>query len=337
MKWLKRIFMPAPPQIKPDKPVKTANKASLLIDEIVYAFEESVKASSTPRSLICHTAYVAYVPVKYFRDLQLTFGIITKDIVDLFHERIKEKLSKNTKLHFATPYNFWSFDLIALDENCSDIPDPDNPDSIVDFEELEENFVAVRSSMVPNDIFDFESASDDDSIRTNRSQPNSTFNKIQALSIGAIRGLKPNGRGYTYPIDLNAGNVIDQNGPVDSSGLSNKALAVIEVADFNIAFTDKGGNTYSKLDIKLNNFYIGGPSGGNNYNGVPLVHLNSEDVMSPHLEIRRDNDGTFYMRPLGAVELNGREAKRNQWSRLSDRNTSIKINGDIELTFNRKQ
>ncbi|MCM1319947.1 MAG: hypothetical protein NC217_06155 [Muribaculaceae bacterium] len=336
-KFVKGIFNPQPPIVQEQGEKKQArNKASLVIDEIVYAFEESVKAAGTSRSLICHTAYVAYVPSRYYRDLQLTFGIITKEIVDIFHERINAKLSKNPKLKFSTPYNFWSFDLISLDENCSDIPDPDNPDSIVSFDELEENFVAVRSTMVPNDMFDFESASDDDSIRTNRAQPNSTFNRIQALSIGAIRGLKPSGQGYMYPIDPKGDSLLNTDARTGSGGISDTVLAVLEAADFDIAFTDRSGNMYPKLDIKLNDFYIGGPSASYNYNGLPLVHLNSEAVMSPHLEIRRDTDGSFYLRPLGAVELNGLEIKRNKWARLSDRNSSIKINGEIELTFNRK-
>ncbi|MCM1005655.1 MAG: hypothetical protein NC402_05085 [Prevotella sp.] len=308
------------------------SRNQLIIDEILFAFEESVEKHSTKRSLMFDTSYVAYVPEKYYNDLRMHFGIVTKEIVEELHDRLNEILAKNPKKKFAPLYNSWSFDIIPLGKDCSIPLNPDDPESEVTFDELDEKFVAVRSSAIPEELFNF-STSESDSIQTNRSQPNSVVAQFQVLSLEVIRGLKPGGTGYMYPIDLNSGEV---TGTAVARKDANKALAVLGAANFDIKFIDKSGNRYPSIDIKVNNFFVGGPSAGDIYQQRPVVRLSSEEVMSPHFEVKREEDGAFYIRPIGTVVLNGLQIKRNEWSRLSDRNTSIKINGNIELTFNKK-
>lgn len=340
-RFFKNMFTPCPPGLEYIGEERERNKSTLLIDEIVYAFEDSLELCSTPRTIIPHTAYVAYIPQHYFNALHITFGLITKEIVDIFHEKLKERQAKNRKLKFAPVYGFWTFNLIPLPPGSYSVSEGEDSEDIITPDDLEERFVAVRSSLIPEHLFDFSSVSEDTAVRTNRSQPNSTFNNMQVLTIGAISGLNPDGSGYTYPINLNEGQVTDANSQAsatcDMGNTAGKVLAVLETADFNVFFTDKTGNNFQKLDIKLPHFFIGGSAGTNHYHGLPMVHLSSESVMSPHLEIKQDSDGAFYIRPIGMVELNQREIPRGEWSRLSDRNSSIKINSDIELIFNKRR
>lgn len=308
------------------------NKVSLVIDELVYAFEESVERMMTPRSLMFHTAYVVYVPKSYYNEIHLAFGVITQEVTDIFHEKLNEMLKRNKSLRFTPLFDSWSFDIISLGEEASDTPDEENPDSTVTYEDLEEKFVAVRSCPVPDDRYNFTSLSDDDEVKTNQSQPNSKFNRIQRLSIGAIRGLKPSGSGYSYPINLNGGDVTSNNSPVNND----KVLAVLKSAEDGINFLDNQGAKYKSIDIKLTGFFIGGASASTMYQGKPMVRIDSESVQSPHCEIRQDEDGAFYIRPIGPVEQGQIPMKKNEWFRLSDRNASIKINGNIELIFNKK-
>ncbi|MDE5634787.1 MAG: hypothetical protein K2I52_00595, partial [Muribaculaceae bacterium] len=90
------------------------------------------------------------------------------------------------------------------------------------------------------------------------------------------------------------------------------------------------------IDVRLQSFFIGGASASTMYQGKPMVRLDSESVLSPHCEIRQDEDGAFYIRPIGPVEQGLIPMKKNEWCRLSDKNASIKINGNIELIFNKK-
>lgn len=326
---LKNIILPKPVL---NNTTGKKNKVSLVIDELVYAFEESVERMMTPRSLMFHTAYVVYVPKSYYNEIYLAFGIITQEVTEIFHEKLNDMLKRNKSLRFTPLFDSWSFDIISLGEDACDTPDEENPDSTVTYEELEEKFVAVRSCPVPNDRYNFTSLSDDTEVKTNQSQPNSKFNRIQRLSIGAIRGLKPSGSGYSYPINLNGGDVTSNNMPTNSD----KVLAVLKSAEDGINFLDNQGAKYKSIDIKLTSFFIGGASASTMYQGKPMVRIDSESVQSPHCEIKQDEDSAFYIRPIGPVEQGQIPMKRNEWSRLSDKNTSIKINGNIELIFNKK-
>lgn len=308
------------------------SKTSLVVDELVFAFEESVKRLMTEESLMFHTAYVVYVPRKYYNELHLTFGVLSREATRKFHKRLNEILKKNQSLTFTPLFDSWSFDMIALREDSEDIPDEENPEeSKVTYDELEENFVAVRSSAVPSEIFDFTALPDDQEVKTNQSQPNSKFNRLQRLSIGAIRGLKPSGSGYSYPINLN-GNEVSEG----TEGGSDKVLATLKCADDNINFLDNQGNTYKVLDIRLKSFFIGGSSASPMYQGKPMIRIDSQVVMSPHFEIKQNMDGSFYIRPIGPVEQGQLPMPKDEWTRLSDRNASIKVNGNIELIFNKK-
>lgn len=324
---LKNIILPKPVI---NSTTGKKNKVSLIIDELVYAFDESVEQLSSQRSLMFHTAYVVYVPKKYYNEIHLAFGIITQEVTDIFHERLNDLLKKNKSIKFKPLCDSWSFDIISLGENTSDTPDEENPDSKVTYEELEDKFVAVRSFPVPNEMYNFSSLSDDDEVKTNQSQPNSEYDRIQRLSIGAIRGLKPSGSGYSYPINLNGGDVTFPEANDD------KVLAVIKSVEDGIQFLDHQGAKYKSIDVRLSCFFIGGASASTMYQGKPMVRLDSEAVQCPHCEIRQDSDGAFYIRPIGPVEQGLIPMKKNEWARLSDKNASIKLNGNIELIFNRK-
>ena len=326
---LKNIILPQPVL---NSTTGRKNKVSLIIDELVYKFEESVERMSSQRSLMFHTAYVVYVPKSYYNEIHLAFGVISQEVTEILHEKINDMLKKNKSLKFTPLFDSWSFDIISLGENASDTPDEDNPDSTVTYEELEEKFVAVRSFPVPNEMYDFNSLSDDDEVKTNESQPNSKYKRIQRLSIGAIRGLKPSGSGYSYPINLNDGDIASTSTQTNDD----KVLAVLKSAEEGINFLGNQGAKYKTLDIKLRCFFIGGASASTMYQGKPMVRLDSETVQCPHCEIRQDGDGAFYIRPIGPVEQGQIPMKKNEWSRLSDKNASIKINGNIELIFNKK-
>lgn len=325
---LKNIILPK--QVQYSASVKK-NKVSLVIDEIVYAFEESIEQMSTERTLMFHTAYVVYVPHCNFRDLHLAFGVATQEAVERFNEILVEKLKKNKNLRMKPICDSWSFDIISLKEKCSDMPDEDNPDSKVTYEDLEENFVAVRSSFVPTELYNFTALDENAEVKANRSKPNSNFEKIQRLSIGAIIGLKPSGTGYSYPINIEGVPVA----PVNTTLNNNEVLATLKSCD-GISFLDAHKNKYSIFDIRLTDMFFGGSSASPMYQGKPMVALDSETIQSPHFEIRKDTDGSFYIRPIGDVEVNQIPATRNKWTRLSDKNTTIKINGNIEFVFNKK-
>lgn len=308
------------------------NKSSLIIDELIYAFEESVKRSSTERSLMFHAAYVVYVPKNCYDEILFAFGVITKEAAGIFQEKLNQILKRNKNLNFSPIYNFWDFDIIALDKGGMDTPF--NPDSVVTYEELEEKFIAVRSFPIPKDIDKCNSMSlteDDDEIRTNKSQPNSKYERCQKLGDSVKLGLKENGSGYRYLINLNGSDLTTDNNTVTS-----KVLAVLRIEDDNVSFVGNLSETYKRINIKHTRIFIGGSSASTMYQGTPMYRLNSEAVLSPHFEIKKDADDVFYIRPFGDVTQGQIHLTKNEWARLSNKNASIIIDGNIELIFNKK-
>lgn len=326
---LKKIMLPSPDTISRSE---SKNKMTLIVEELVYTFEESIERMSTPGSLMFHTAFVVYVPYNYFNEIHMAFGVITQEVTEIFHNTLREKLRKKPNMKFCPLCEAWSFDIIALREGTSDMPDPENPESKVTDSELAEKFVAVRSSAVPAEIFNFSQQADNDEVKTNRSQPNSRFNRIQKLCIRAIRGLKPSGSGYSYPINLNTNTTAQSASPLEND----KVLATLKILDDNVSFIDRQDNKYKIIDITVNHFFVGGSSASTEYQGKYMQRVDSSEVMSPHFEIKKDLDGAFYIRPIGRVEQSQIPMPKNEWSRLSDRNASIKINGKIEILFNKQ-
>ena len=320
-KWFKEMAGPGPNRPGPNQ---------YIVDELMYAFDESVAEMSTSRSLMFHTAYVVYVKHNAYKNINVAFKNITDEVKDRFHERLNQLLRSNSSLKYSPVHNFWSFDLIPLMEHGSDTPDKDNPDSKVTYEELEDKFVAVRSSAVMEELFNFDSFADDEEVRTTRSQPNSVYNRNKKLVIGDIKVLKPSGHGFTYPIILNGGEVVREK-----AAFTDRPLASIKCCEDDVDFVDAHNNTYKTLDIKVENFFVGGASASSMYQGKPMVRLNSPDVMSPHFEIRQDADGAFYIRPIGDVELGHIPLAKGGWERIPNKNASIFINSEIELQFNK--
>lgn len=292
------------------------NQGNLVVEELTYAFEESLQTIGN--TILFDTAYVAYVPKEYYNKLHLTFGIIAQETRDIFEKKIAEKLAANKKLKCTPLDNKWSFDIISLGEGCK-ISD-------VSYDQLEEQFVAVRSSLKSADRFDFSSMGEGDTIKTNRSQPSSTFNGMQFLNPDAIRGLKPSGNGYAYPIMINGT-------PVGEVGGSDKVLATLKADGAELL--NQFGDKVPSFAIRVPDIWIGGSSAATSYEGLPLLRIKSEEVMNPHFRIRQSDKGWFEIYPVGNVQLGPIPLEKRQWTRLPDRNASIQIN-DIELIFNKK-
>lgn len=295
---------------------KGNNRGNLVVEELTFAFNDSIELIGN--TLLFHTAFVAYVPKEYYNNLHTTFGIIAQETREIFEKIVSEKLAANKKLKCTPLDNKWSFDIISLDEGC-EISD-------VSYEDLEEQFVAVRSSLKSADRFDFSGLSDGDVIKTNRSKPSSTFNRMQFLNPDAIRGLKPSGNGYAYPIMINGV-------PVGEVGGTDKVLASLK--SDGATMLNQFGDKISTVAIRVADIWVGGSSAATSYQGLPVLRINSEEVMNPHFRIRQTDKGCFEIYPIGNVKLGPIPLDKKQWTRLPDRNASIQIN-DIELIFNKK-
>lgn len=334
---LKNVILPRK-AVAADTTSRRRNNVSLIIDELLFAFNESIESMSTNRNLMFHTAYVVYVPMRYYKDLHLSFGVISSEAAERFVEILQERMRRNKTLKYTPISETWSFDIIPLREDSSDTPDSENPDSRVTYEDLEEHFVAVRSTLVSAELYNFNAIDDDTTVRTNRSQPSSKYNRVQRLSVSAIRGLKPGGNGYSYPITL-AQSPARQT-PAATSPVAQRrpgtARASLTCQDNDLWFTDGSGNKFQSLDMEVDHFFVGGSTAADTYHGKPMVRLNAEDVLTPHFEIKLDSDNAFYIRTIGAITMCQLPVQAGHWLRLPDNKATITINGEYQLEFNKR-
>lgn len=307
------------------------NKAALMIDEVILKFEESIAKRSWPGRLMFDTAYAIYAPRAYFKNLNLVFGIATQDIVEKFHEILNRRLKNDNKLKYSPIFDRWTFDLIPLSEGSVDMRDEDNPDSRITFEDLEEQTVAVWSELVPQSLYTFAQVSDDDELETNRSKPHSKNESVKKLCIGAIKGLQPNGS-YSYPIQIreSSSNNLLNDGNTSGSRISLKSV------DGEFDFIHSDGKKYQAIEISYSDFFIGGASASYSYQGSPMLCISKEDILSPHIEIKRTSEGWYMLKAFGPTKVNGIPVAKNEWVRISDRNSSILLNDEIEIAFNKK-
>lgn len=302
-----------------------------MIDEVILKFEESISKRSWSGRLMFDTAYAIYVPQAYYKNLNLVFGIATQDIVEKFHEILNRRLKDDSKLKYSPIFDRWTFDLIPLSEGSMDMRDEDNPASKITFDDLEEQTVAVWSELVPQSLYTFSHVSDDVELETNRSKPHSKNEKVKKLCIGAIKGLQPNGS-YTYPIQIRettGSNVMCQGNPTGSK-------VSLKSADGEFDFINSDGKKYQAIEISYTDFFVGGASASSSYQGSPMLSISKEDILSPHIEIKQSSEGWFTLKAFGSTKVNGIPVTKNQWTRISDRNTSILLNDDVEIVFNKK-
>lgn len=316
---------------------KGDNIMAIVRDEVIFEFHKSFdRYKVLKRNLTCHTAYAVYVPPKYYKEVKNAFAVITKDIKEEFEAILNKELSNRTNIEFFSVDNVWSFDIFKVDKGASYVRDEDNPDEKVTYEEVVENFVAVRSEICTDKLYDFTNTSDDDEIRTNSLQPNSKQRRIQVLTMGAIRDLRPGRNGeYEYPIKLN-GSILKS-----AQTLGSKVLATLKIAHDTVRFIDVRGFEYKMytIDDRNTDFYIGGSSAATSSQGKEMIRLSSETIMSPHLEIKLDEtapDGSFMIRAIGQVRLNRIPLPTNEWRRLANDNLPILLNDSVEIIFNKK-
>lgn len=326
---LKNIILPTP--MSNNRGVKS--NASLIVEELVYVFKKSIERMSTERTLMFDSAFVAYIPKSYFTKIHPYFGYITAEVSERYNDILGGILKRDKHMKFAPLSDEWSFDLIPIPPKGEDTPDESNPEITVTSEELEEKFVAAFSFPVEKEKFNFSDLSDDEEVKTNQSQPNSKVRRMQVLKIEAIRGLKDNGIGFHHKIKVKRQEECVQTGRHEAK---DKSQLILHVSGSPARFLRPDGEKCNEIKLNFAQFYIGGSSASYSYNGLNMIRLDAEEVLSPHLEIKKESDGSFFLMAIGPVLLDNAVMQKNKWTRLPDKKATVRLNGNIEVVISKK-
>ena len=94
------------------------------------------------------------------------------------------------------------------------------------------------------------------------------------------------------------------------------------------------GETRRTYEMRTDRLHVSGRVGSPNNEGKEIARINNDQVLNPHLIIRKTPQGTFEIKTKGDTVLNESviDPFLNSWTPLPN-NSRILINGDIQLRF----
>lgn len=295
-----------------------------VLDNLMRHFLEMLHDETTTESMLFHTSYIIYLPQESYERISPGFQITVRDCVRRFLREIKKRLKDYPD--FKPFSNYWMFQLVA-------IPEGTVIDGISD-EEMDDNLMLVKSTIFATDDIAHNEASG--RIVTTMHTVNSMKAMPGALNLLALPGL----------VQLDKDKFRMRFDPENSLGLDSggsgarfeaeqvKVLAELRAEDGR--FVTVSGQPYSTYRLQSDELRISGRHAMSASRGVETLMVDSEEVMNPHVSIRRDpSSGRFSISAMGDdVKLNGRLLPRGaaHWTPLPN-NSTIIINDDIQINF----
>lgn len=305
-----------------------SNIPTKIVDGLVQELQNSIRKWTIGDStLLFSTAYVVYLPSMFYKDIWPVYGLITKDASNKFNNLLERYLKQNPSLSYYPFSKNWGFVLNELSEGQSDIPDPDNKEDIVSYDEVIKKQMVIKSyptdeARKPLLNFSFREETPEGTIRNHR---NSTRDKAMILCIGDVKqNLSDGGDGFVWPINF------VKKESIISNEQHGKTAVKIEICTDGINFV--GSSKASMSEIALSRFYIGGMNSEDIYNGLPVIKINSDKVFCPHFEVRVDSN-IINIRALALTTLCGKNItpKVDEWTQLPIENAFLHLNNEVEL------
>lgn len=291
-----------------------------LLDALMKHFSDQMRLETTRVSLLFHTSYVIYLRQSDYERISPGFQITVNDAVTIFLECVKNMMDKypNYKPHAK----YWVFQLVG-------IPDGTAIDGVPD-DEMASGTVFIKSSIFAVDDYSSGDAGGG-RIVTTMHTVNSMKAMPNAMNLSALPGLIQLDKDK-YRIRFDPENLLGFGlEAVPAEEPLSKPVARI-TADDGRFFSD--GRTFTVYQMKGDSVRISGRNAVMQ-RGIDTLCVDSEEVMNPHVVIRRDqHSGMFSLAAVGPTKLNERTVMPGitSWTPLPD-NSVILINDEIQLSF----
>lgn len=292
-----------------------------VVDSVVNQFLQELASESTKRSMLFHTSYVIYLREDDYKRISQGFEVTVNEMVDTFLEIIGSKLSKypNYKPHS----NYWTFQLACIPEG--------GVIEGVDEDEMGEKMLVIMSSIYPENDYNSDGGGNGGRVVTTMHTVNSMKAMPKAMNMDLLLGLDMLSRDM-YRVKFDRQNVLHLAGGVHS-------MPAVPVTAYATLSADDGrfveaGRPFTRYEIIADEVRIVGRNAVDNRTGA-LLHVDSDEVMNPHVIIRRDGDsGAFFVTAVGPTRLNERSLARgmSEWVPLPN-NSTILLNDEVQLTF----
>lgn len=289
-----------------------------ILDILLSHFKEQMAFETTRYSLLFHTAFVIYLRQDDYERISPGFQITAQDAVSMFLDCVHERMSKYPE--YVPHSKFWTFQLVSIPEGTMI--------EGVSEEEMESRPVIIRSSIFPENEYD---ADDAGRIVTTLRTVNSMKAMPQAINVALLKGLDQLDKDK-YRIRF-----------ASVQPVASESAATRNVPDYARGYARitadegsfiEGDRTFTTYMMKCDELYLCGRNAVSQRGRVALL-LDSDEVMNPHVVIRRNPDsGVFQIQAIGPIKLNERTVSPggSKWLPLPD-NSVFLINDDIQISF----
>ncbi len=309
------------------KPRQEKSERQKLVDMIYMSFLESQWDKTTDEGLLFNTCFHIYVNEETYYRQEQTFSFTAKDVMNKINRHIK-KVIRNYPDY--TPHsNYWLFQFSPLNadgkldpslfkQNPEQGPEKDEIPIISTLYALEDNHYRDSSQRVVATVH----SKDSFSIRN--------WN----INLNALRDVEITGTSlfrFKFTLDGTTSQISAETRR--NRNLNGNPLAVATLRAEGGRFIDNGQTT-SSFDMTSDKLYVYGKLGEPDTGGKEIARLDSDEVLSPHVILKRTPQGSFEVQAKGETVLNEVPLpyREDSWTPLPN-NSTLLINGKIQLRF----
>jgi len=363
IKKIKDIFAPEPdsnvsPSIVRETPDDDIADSEITVNEVLSAlhnhFLRTVKKLSSDYNLLYHTSFTIYIKASNYSEISDSLPFVAEGAEKMLVKEIKTQMKKGHPNH--KPHSqYWQFQLV-------EIPADAEIDGVSEEEMQDGVLIQINSTLFPPTEGGEEQSGNSNRVVTTVHGVNSLraikncinpeiLNKLYLIEKDRIKlnlvldDAPTTTQGFSGRVPNPAKNAPspafdkkakpEQAGAAESANNVKRYFATLEAQDGE--FLDGATNkTIHTVAIATDDLEISGRSSMRGSDGVDVVRVNSDRIMTPHVRIRRDPaTGRFCIAAIGETRLNGRKMTPNPeaWVALPNKSTIILADGEAQIRF----
>lgn len=294
-----------------------------LHEKIHEHFIQRMEEESTEEGLLFPTDFVIYLSPEDYQRREETFPYSVKEIVNRFNKIIKEK--KSSKYHdYIAHAEFWQFQFASFPE-----------DGFMNYEGCEYTSLAPKDVLILSKIHPAKELNEIGDVSGGNERVVTTLHAKNSLNV------------VKFAINKNALKEVDMRSKDkfrvnfknfeqikdEPKSAASSVRAVLKMMD-GPGFMLSGGLS-NKCPLTSDMIRIAGRSSTDTMGGIPVVRIDAEDVLNPHMTLKYDEGlGTYLVAAYGDVLIEESRVSPDgrHWKQLRD-GDQILLNG-YALSFN---
>ncbi len=325
------------------------NPEEVTVNEILNTlfrhFISTIEKLTTDHNFLYHTSFTIYLKAANYSEISDSFPFMAQGAEKMLVDEIKKR-TKNRYPGYSPHSQYWQFQLVEIPEDAEidGVSEDDMQNGIV---------IQIQSTLFPPSEGNKESSRGTGRVVTTVQGVNSLrairncinpeiLNKLYLIEKDRVKlkltldDSKPAG-----PRPSQTGNGF-KNKPETAGGPGVRTAsmqpapyhAILEAQDGE--FLDGNDNSViHTMAVTADEVHISGRSAMRGSDGVEVIRVNSDRILSPHVKIRRNpSAGTFQICVIGPTTLNMRtmECNPSSWVMLPRKSTII-LDDEVQIKF----